>query len=85
MAVMPIQDPASAHPEGAPAEVTTVTGVQYLALGPVEAEEAVIRRAVPNPVAGIDDIVLDFDADGRLLGIEFRDDRALPPGLMPGA
>ena len=39
------------------------------------------QRVVENPVPGIDDIVLDFDAQGRLLGIEFLDERVFPPNL----
>jgi uncharacterized protein YuzE len=56
-------------------------GAGYLAFGPIGAGEAVSQRIVKNPVPGIDDIVLDFDGRGRLLGIEFLDERALPPGL----
>lgn len=45
--------------------------------------EAVSQRAVENPVEGVGEVVLDFDWEGRLLGVEFLDDRLLPPGLQP--
>jgi uncharacterized protein YuzE len=53
----------------------------YFALTEIGPGEAVSQRVVENPVEGIGDIVLDFDAEGRLLGIEFLDGRALPPGI----
>jgi hypothetical protein len=56
-------------------------GAGYLALGPIEAGEAVSQRVVENPVPGIGDIVLDLDEQERLLGLEFLDMRVLPPGL----
>lgn len=38
----------------------------------------------PSEVGGM--INLDFDAEGRLLGIEILDaSRLLPPGLLPGS
>lgn len=55
----------------------------YLALAPVGPGEAVHQRVVENPVAGLGDVILDFDARGRLLGVEFLDRRTSPPGLDP--
>jgi hypothetical protein len=34
-------------------------------------------------VAGLGDLVLDLDAQGRLLGVEFLDRAVTPPGLDP--
>lgn len=74
--------------EPAPARVTAVwlkwdleVGAGYLAFGPIGDGEAVSQQIVENPVRGLDDITLDFDQGGRLLGIEFLDERALPQGL----
>jgi hypothetical protein len=53
----------------------------YFALTAIGPGEAISQRVVENPVEGIGDIILDFDAQGRLLGIESLDGRALPPGL----
>jgi uncharacterized protein YuzE len=58
-------------------------GAGYIYLTEIGPGEAVHQRIVENPVAGIDDVVLDFDASGRLLGIEFLDAAALPPGFEP--
>jgi uncharacterized protein YuzE len=84
--VMPTEEPA---PERVPAlrlEWDPEAGAGYLALTAMGDGEAVSQRIVENPVQGLDDIVLDFDERGRLLGIEFLDERALPPGLAaPGA
>jgi uncharacterized protein YuzE len=55
----------------------------YFPLTEIGPGEAVSQRLVKNPVSGIGEIILDFDADGRLLGIEFLDERALPPGIAP--
>jgi hypothetical protein len=53
----------------------------YLPLREIRAGQAVHQRVVANPVAGVGDVVLDFDAEGHLLGIEFLDERIVPPGL----
>jgi len=58
-------------------------GAGYLALAEIAPGDAVSQEIVPNPADGMGDIVLDFDASGRLLGIEFLDERALPPGMSP--
>jgi len=55
----------------------------YFALTEIGPGEAASQRVVKNPVHGIGEIILDFDAAGRLLGIEFLDERALPPGITP--
>lgn len=81
IAVMASEEPA---PEGVTAlrlEWDPEAGAGYLALAAIGEGEAVSQRIVENPVQGLDDIVLDFDDRGRLLGIEFLDERALPPGL----
>lgn len=56
----------------------------YLYLTPIGPGEAASQRVVENPVAGLGDVVLDFDREGRLLGVEFLDRRLLPPGLATG-
>ena len=81
IAVMPPEEPAPERPTAWPLEWDQEVGAGYLAFGPIGDGEAVSQRIVENPVPGIDDIVLDFDERGRLLGIEFLDERALPPGL----
>jgi hypothetical protein len=43
--------------------------------------DAVSQRVIENPVPGLGDVVLDFDREGRLVGVEFLDHRLLPPGL----
>jgi len=53
----------------------------YLYLTEIGPGEAVTQRIVQNPIRGLDDVILDFDAGGRLLGVEFLDHRVLPPGL----
>jgi uncharacterized protein YuzE len=58
-------------------------GAGYLHLTDIRPGEAVSQRAVENPVEGVGEVVLDFDWEGRLLGVEFLDDRLLPPGLQP--
>lgn len=42
----------------------------YIALTRVGLGEAVHQRVVANPVADLGEVVLDFDSDGRLLGVE---------------
>lgn len=81
MAVMPSEKPAHERPTTLSLEWDPEAGAGYLAFGAIDAGEAVSQRIVENPVPGIDDIILDFDDQGRLLGIEFLDGRALPPGL----
>ena len=54
----------------------------YLALTEIRPGQAVSQRVVRNPVSGIGDVVLDFDREGRLLGIEFLDSRLLPTSLQ---
>ncbi|MCU1606690.1 MAG: hypothetical protein JWP46_3155 [Modestobacter sp.] len=81
IAVMSSEEPALKRPLALSLEWDPEVGAGYLAFGPVRAGEAVSQRIVENPVPGIDDIVLDFDEGGRLLGIEFLDKRALPRGL----
>jgi uncharacterized protein YuzE len=58
-------------------------GAGYLPLARIGPGKAVSQRVVANPVDGIGDIIVDFDADGRLLGVEFLDERAVPPGMAP--
>ena len=55
----------------------------YLPLARIGPGEAAHQRVVGNPVAGLGDLVLDFDAQGRLLGVEFLDRAVTPPGLDP--
>ena len=55
----------------------------YLYLTEIGKGEAVTQRVIENPVAGLGDVILDFDREGRLLGVEFQDHRVLPPGLAP--
>ena len=55
----------------------------YLPLSEIGPGDAVTEEIVASPVTGIGPIVLDFDARGRLLGIEFLDERSLPPGMSP--
>ncbi|MGY1704933.1 DUF2283 domain-containing protein [Geodermatophilus sp. SYSU D00697] len=56
-------------------------GAGHLYLADVEPGEAVSQRVVENPVDGVGDVVLDFDREGRLLGVELLDPRLLPPRL----
>jgi uncharacterized protein YuzE len=56
----------------------------YLHLTDIAPGEAVTQRVIENPVQGLGDIVLDFDHEGRLLGIELLDARLLPRGLEGG-
>ena len=79
IAVMPSEKPARERPTALSLEWDPEVGAGYWALGPIGTGEAVSQRIVENPVPGIGDIVLDFDERGRLLGIEFLDERALPP------
>ena len=81
IAIMSLEEPAPARPLVLSLKWDTEVGAGYLAFGPIGAGEAATQRIVENPVPGIDDIVLDFDERGRLLGIEFLDERALPKGL----
>jgi uncharacterized protein YuzE len=53
----------------------------YLSLTDIGQAEAVNQRVVENPISGMGDLVLDFDREGRLLGIEFLDSRLLPQRL----
>lgn len=56
-------------------------GPSYLALADRAAGHAVLQRTVSVGEAEEDiDLVLDFDAQGRLLGIEFLSPEHLPPG-----
>lgn len=55
----------------------------YLYLTDIGDGEAVSQRIVENPVKGVGDVILDFDREGRLLGVELLDHRLLPPGLEP--
>jgi uncharacterized protein YuzE len=55
-------------------------GYPYLTdIGP---GEAVSQRVSENPVDGVGDVIVDFDREGRLLGVEFLDPRLLPPRLQ---
>jgi uncharacterized protein YuzE len=56
----------------------------YLYLTDIGPGEAVSQRVIENPVDGVGDIVLDFDREGRLLGIELLDPRLLPIRLQGG-
>ncbi len=54
----------------------------YLYLAESGDGQAVGQARVVNPVDGdLGDVVLDFDRQGRLLGVEFLGRRLLPPGL----
>jgi uncharacterized protein YuzE len=53
----------------------------YLYLTDIAPSEAVTQRVVENPVVGVGDVVLDFDREGRLLGVELLDPRLLPRRL----
>ena len=53
----------------------------YLALTDVADGAAVHQRVVVNPVAGAGEVILDFDAAGRLLGVELLGSDQLPPDL----
>lgn len=55
----------------------------YLYLTDIKDGDAVSQRIVESPVKGLGEVVLDFDREGRLLGVEFLDHRLLPPGLEP--
>lgn len=55
----------------------------YLPRAPIGPGEAAHQRVVGSPVAGLGDLVLDLDAQGRLLGVEFLDRAVTPPGLDP--
>ncbi|WP_448612624.1 DUF2283 domain-containing protein [Modestobacter sp. URMC 112] len=57
------------------------TDAGYLYLADIAPGAAVNQRVVGNPVQGIGDVVLDFDPEGRLLGVEFLDSRLLPQRL----
>jgi uncharacterized protein YuzE len=81
IAVMPSEKPAPERLTALLLEWDPEVGAGYLAFGPIGEGEAVSQRIVENPIPGIDDVILDFDERGRLLGIEFLDERALPPGL----
>ena len=52
----------------------------YLYLADIGPGEAISQRVVASPVDGLGEIVLDFDREGRLLGIEFLGRRLLPAG-----
>jgi uncharacterized protein YuzE len=57
----------------------------YVAFTTIADGEAVSQRVVESPFPGAGDVVLDFNADGRVLGIEFVGGGTLPPGLdSPG-
>ncbi len=81
MAVMPAEKPAHGRRTTLSLDWDSEVRAGYLAFGAIGPGEAVSQRVVENPVPGIDDIVLDFDAQGRLLGIEFLDERVFPPNL----
>jgi hypothetical protein len=81
MAVMPSEKPARVRAIVRALEWDREAGAGYWAFGPIGAGQAVSQRIVENPVPGIGDIVLDFNEGGRLLGIEFLDERALPPDV----
>ncbi|MEX5720508.1 DUF2283 domain-containing protein [Geodermatophilus maliterrae] len=81
MAGMPSEKPAQDRPTVMSLEWDSEAGAGYLAFGAIGAGEAVHQQVVKNPVPDVDDIVLDFDERGRLLGVEFLDERALPPDL----
>jgi uncharacterized protein YuzE len=55
----------------------------YLHLTDIAPGEAVRQELViaPGEPTGMGTVVLDFDTQGRLLGIEFLGKRLLPPGL----
>ncbi len=53
--------------------------LEFVDIGP---GEAVHQRVVPNPEAGLGDLVLDVDDAGHLLGIEIAGARQLPAALL---
>ena len=55
----------------------------YLPLSDTAPADVEHQELIQNPVDGMGHLLLDFDVDGRLIGIEFFDKRALPPGLSP--
>lgn len=55
----------------------------YLSLTDIKDGDAVSQRIVESPVKGLGEVILDFDREGRLLGVEFLGRRLLPPGLAP--
>ena len=70
--------------EGLPNPVTlnweSEVDAGYLNLTSIDDGDAYFQRVVENPVNGIGDVVLDFNRQGQLLGIEFLDSKAAPPG-----
>lgn len=58
-----------------------VVDAGHLALTEIGRGGPVSQRIVRNPVKRLDDVILDFDEAGHLLGIEFLHHRLLPPGL----
>ncbi|WP_158548550.1 DUF2283 domain-containing protein [Blastococcus sp. TF02A-26] len=78
---MPAEEPTSERTVTLSLEWDRGAGAGYVAFGRIGAGEAVSQRIVENPLPGIGDVVLDFDERGRLIGIEFLDERAVPPGL----
>lgn len=58
--------------------------IGYLALCEISDGDARHQVIVTNPVPGREDLILDFDRDGRLLGIEYFGARVLPPGHAAG-
>ena len=54
----------------------------YLYLTDIGPGEAATQRIVDSPVEGLGVVILDFDREGRLLGIVLLDHRLLPPGLV---
>jgi uncharacterized protein YuzE len=82
IAVMPSEQPVPGPATAGKLKWDPEAGAGYLALAAIGDGEAVSQRIVENPVRGLGEIVLDFDERGRLLGIEFLDERALPPGAV---
>ncbi|WP_171058265.1 DUF2283 domain-containing protein [Modestobacter altitudinis] len=56
-------------------------GAGYLSFTDAAAGTAVSQRVVASPVPRAGDVVLDFDGEGRVLGVEFLGRGVLPPGL----
>lgn len=60
-------------------EWDTEADAGYIAFADMADGEAVHQKVVTNPVAGLGDLVLDFDAAGHLLGVEILGSGQLHP------
>ena len=62
-------------------EWDTEADAGYIAFVDIADGEAVHQWVVANPVAGLGDVVLDFDASGHLLGLEILGSGQLHPAM----